>query len=281
MLTTSVCKYEDFDTDWYFHWTEAFGWEKKADNLPSSERWLHRKYWEWAAIAQALHERHLLMPGKTGCGFAVGREPLSSLFAARGVRVCATDLPVEAETPETATASTWAETGQHAASLEAMHAPNLIDIETFRRMVKFRPVDMRDLQLPWDEKFDFLWSSCSIEHLGSLEAGMSFVKNAMHLLKPGGIAVHTTEFNVGSNDDTMSVGQDVIYRRRDIEQLDYELRRIRCGLAKPDYFAGDHQYDIEYDPDPFNTPGNRKHIKLLIGSHVSTSLIMIIRKGSE
>ena len=51
---------------------------------------------------------------------------------------------------------------------------------------------MRDL--PDDlGSFDFIWSSCSFEHLGSLGEGERFVLEALRFLKPGGVAVHTTE----------------------------------------------------------------------------------------
>jgi hypothetical protein len=65
--------------------------------------------------------------------------------------------------------------------------------------------------------YDFLWSSCALEHLGSLDAGLDFVVNAMDLLKPGGTAIHTTEFNLSSDDETLTSGPCVIYRRRDID----------------------------------------------------------------
>jgi hypothetical protein len=136
-------------------------------------------------------------------------------------------------------------------------------------------------KLPWDETFDFIWSSCAIEHLGSLKAGMSFVKDAMALLRPGGVAVHTTEFNVSSNKETLTEGPFVIYRKRDIEQLDYELRTIRCALSRCDFFAGDHLQDIECDSDPFGAGQKHVHIKLLLGGHVATSLVLIIRKGAS
>jgi hypothetical protein len=53
---------------------------------------LHRKAWEWCFITQALHERGKLGVGTRGLGFAVGEEPLSSLFASMGGEVLATDL---------------------------------------------------------------------------------------------------------------------------------------------------------------------------------------------
>ena len=47
--------------------------------------------------------------------------------------------------------------------------------------------------------FDFCWSSCSLERLGSIEAGLNFIKASINTLKVGGVAVHTTEYNVSSN----------------------------------------------------------------------------------
>ena len=48
-----------------------------------------------AGIAQALYERGKLKPGSRGLGFAVGKEPLSDLFASFGCDVVATDLEGE------------------------------------------------------------------------------------------------------------------------------------------------------------------------------------------
>jgi hypothetical protein len=64
------------------------------------------------------------------------------------------------------------------------------------------------------------------------------VVNAMDLLKPGSTAIHTTEFNLSSNDETLTSGSNDIYRRRDIEALDHRLRKIRCGLEHVDYDGG-------------------------------------------
>jgi hypothetical protein len=68
------------------------------------------------------------------------------------------------------------------------------------------PNDLKD--------FDFVWSSCSIEHLRSIEAGTLFMETGC--LRPGGVAVHTTEYNVSSNEDTLMAGSAVIFRRRDL-----------------------------------------------------------------
>ncbi|WP_165943262.1 class I SAM-dependent methyltransferase [Roseicella aquatilis] len=272
MLTSMVCRYDHFLTEWYGHWAGRLPLARYGiDPAPRPGR-PHRKAWEWCAIAQALAERDMLRPGRTGCGFAVGTEPLPAAFAAAGAQILATDQAMTAE------AGAWVTTNQHAASLDSLFQPELIDRAGFEARVRFRPADMRALGLPWEERFDFLWSSCSIEHLGSLEAGWQFVEGAMQLLRPGGVAVHTTEFNVSSNEATLSEGDSVIYRRQDIEALDRRLRARGYGLSCCDFFAGDHPHDLDFDIPPYGLP-DRQHVKLLLGGHVSTSMLLILRKG--
>ena len=59
--------------------------------------------------------------------------------------------------------------------------------------MRFRAVDMNDIP-PDLRGFDFTWSSCALEHLGTLRAGADFVVEQMTCLRPGGVAVHTTEY---------------------------------------------------------------------------------------
>jgi SAM-dependent methyltransferase len=231
----------------------------------------YRKWWEWCAIFEALSSRGMLVRGKRGLGFAVGTEPLAAAFASRGTHVLATDLHIGASTGD------WADNGQHAGSLEALAHPEIIDDARFRELVSFQPADMNHLDEFESESFDFTWSSCALEHIGKLEDGLNFIVNAMRLLKPGGVAVHTTEYNVSSNEGTIMQG-DCIYRRQDIERLDYALRPHRCGLEPVDFNAGVHPYDLDYDSPPYFSDGPR-HIKLLIGDYVSTSMVLIIRKA--
>ena len=182
-----MCRARDFSSDWYLRWKDriaAGAPELTADQQATwgavwaamlQGKWLHRKLWEWCAIAQALDERGRLGPGKTGMGFAVGQEPLSSLFAARGCRIVASDYAGgDAQ-------AAWSTTGQMASSLKAVHWPGLIEEAEFRARVSYRSVDMRDLSALPRGELDFLWSSCSFEHLGSLDKGLQFVRNALDL----------------------------------------------------------------------------------------------------
>jgi hypothetical protein len=269
MLGSIVCRYDHFLTDWYARWATAIGFNVSDRESPIH---VHRKVWEWCAIAQALYERGLLAAGKRGCGFAVGREPLASLFAAHGVDVLATDIGQEG-------ADAWESTGQHAASVEALFMENLVPREAFDAHVRFRPLDMRRFGELEGQRFHFLWSSCAIEHLGSLADGLDFVEQSMALLEPGGVAVHTTEFNVSSNDETLEVGSNVAYRRRDLERFADRIRRATCGVAPFDFDAGTHRYDLEFDYPPYHEHG-RRHLKLLLGDFVCTSMLLVVHKGS-
>jgi Methyltransferase domain len=272
MITSILCRYEHFHTGWYEASLAALGLTEQKPSRPEQPTDFHRKPWEWCAIYHALLERDMLRPGRRGIGFAVGQERLPAAFASLGVEVLATDQSLD-------TASdAWTATGQHAASREALFYEDICSRRDFEQRVRFEAADMTRLDdLPRDE-FDFTWSSCAFEHLGSLEAGLQFVERSMELLRPGGVAVHTTEYNVSSNTDTITTGNDVIYRRRDLEWLDRRLRARGCGLASMDLNPGDHPYDLACDYPPYASHG-RPHIKLWLGGFICTSVLLIIQKG--
>ncbi len=280
-LRSTPCRQIDFSASWYRYWTQVIGAAAIPLHPEQEAVWgavwagmrgkhLHRKLWEWASIAQALSERGMLRQGARGIGFAVGSEPLPSLFAARGCEVLATDY-VGGD-------GGWGDTGQLAASAAAVHWRRLISQAEFDQRVTFRDVDMRDLSGLPRERYDFAWSSCSFEHLGSLEAGMDFVVQSMELIRPGGVAVHTTEYNLTSNDQTWDTGHSVIYRRRDIEELDRRLRLRECGIVGLSFEAGTEEHDLAYDRPPYYQ-GGRQHVTVQLGEHVSTSIRLIVRKA--
>jgi 2-polyprenyl-3-methyl-5-hydroxy-6-metoxy-1,4-benzoquinol methylase len=267
-LRPSVCRYEHFLTEWYAKWATRLAYPVEVVAGPVVS---YRKVWEFAAILETLEQNGLLCAGKKGLGFAVGREPLPSIMAAAGVDIVATDLMPDR------VSSNWTETSQHATGLDAIHYEWLIDRATFEQRVRFEHADMTDLSTLSGE-YDFLWSSCALEHLGTLDRGLDFVVAAMRLLKPGGLAVHTTEFNVSSNDATIAEGNDCIYRRRDIQQLDGRLRLIGCGLEPIDFEPGTHHHDLAFDRAPYYHSGYA-HIKLEIAGFICTSMLMVARKA--
>jgi hypothetical protein len=233
---------------------------------------MHRKIWEHCFIAQALNERGMLAPGRRGLGFAVGHEPLPELFASLGCNILATDLAPDLAPNQ---AVNWTTTGQHAASLQDLNIRGICDPDLFQQQVSFRYVDMRDL--PDDlGSYDFIWSACALEHLGTLKLGEEFIYASLKYLKPGGVAVHTTEYNLQSNFWTVTKGLNVIYRKRDFERIAQRLRQ-RGYRIDLDFTRGNLPYDHIVDKYPF---GQDAHLTLMLGGYVVTSFAMIIEDGS-
>jgi FkbM family methyltransferase len=232
---------------------------------------LRRKDWEFGFILQALYERGCLQPGKRGLGFAVGEEAIPSLLASMGCYVLATDLD-----PNDSRAQAWAETAQLATSLDKLRRPEICPDTDFFQRVSYQHVDMNEI--PADLRdFDFTWSSCSFEHCGSIRQGLNFMKNQMKCLKPGGIAVHTTEFNLTHEDETIEEDMTVIFRRRDIDELVCSLEAAGHHVEPVSYLLGQTKDDQAVDIFPYT---NIPHLKLLLfDRYVSTSLALIIRKG--
>lgn len=258
--TSPACRQAHFETDWFSYWT---------DRLGESLRY-HRKLWEFVFICQVLHERQCLKPTARGLGFGVGREPLTAYFASRGAQITATDLA-----PEAAADAGWTTTGQHAQGKAALMRPDLCLPEVFDKAVTFRVVDMN--AVPEDlTGYDFCWSACALEHLGSLRAGMDFIRRSVATLKPGGIAVHTTELNLTSNIDTVAEGGTVLYRRQDLLALAQELSAEGHSVTPFDFDPGDGPVDrfidiAPYRPDP--------HLRLALEGFAATSVGIIVHKA--
>jgi hypothetical protein len=147
--------------------------------------------------------------------------------------------------------------------------------DDFARLVTLGTVDMN--RIPVDlSGFDFTWSACAFEHLGSIARGQRFILKQMDCLKPGGTSVHSTEYNVFSDRYTIGRGDTVLFRRRDIEWLVDQLRRYGHDIAV-DFSFGSSSADHYVDVPPFGGP----HLKLQVGSFVSTSLALVIEKSAN
>jgi hypothetical protein len=270
VLRSQLCSQESLSSPELRAWADRLRpmWNPKGEDPRSFM--LHRKRWEWLFIAEALAERSLLAPGHTGLGFGVGQEPLVALFASYGCDVVATDQP-----PELAESSGWTESQiEFAGGLDRLNEDGLCPADQFAAHVRYRDVDMN--AIPADLRgFDFTWSSCAFEHLGSLAAGADFVMAQLDCLKPGGLGVHTTEFTVSSNDDTIAEGATVLYRRRDIEALVQRLRRAGHTIDI-DYTEGTTPEDLHVDLPPYTNV----HLRTTLGDYVTTSLALVIEKGS-
>ncbi|MGY9073702.1 MAG: class I SAM-dependent methyltransferase [Acidimicrobiales bacterium] len=237
---------------------------------PTFDKWVHRlgaggganrKVWEWAYICEILeqHAATLDRPMRM-LGFGVGREPIVGWFANQGHDIVATDLPADEDEREF-----WDSSDQHAASLDMLDMFDLCPRDELARRVTFQPVDMRSVPMNL-RNFDVVWSSCAFEHLGNLEAGLQFVRASLSCLAPGGVGVHTTEFNVSSGTATVSSGPVVLYRRDDLDH--FVSRMTRAGFDSNTTFdLGEHPDNALVDRPPYSV----QHLRVLSGDHVTTS----------
>lgn len=259
-MKSQLCTQEKLASRLYQDWASLFG----------TPNHMHRKIWEWVFISEALHSYGALQPGREGLGFAVGSEPLASVFASRGAAILATDLNTNA-----AIEKGWLINNEHAENKASLNERKLCNESDFDRLVAFQFADMNNIPSEFEGRFDFTWSSCAFEHLGSLKHGIDFVCNSMKVLKPGGVAVHTTEFNVCSNDETVESGDTVIFRRKDIQELIDRLLLDGYKVEDMDWSLGTHPLDYYVDVPPYK---QQTHLKLLLGGFVTTSIGLVTHR---
>jgi 2-polyprenyl-3-methyl-5-hydroxy-6-metoxy-1,4-benzoquinol methylase len=233
----------------------------------------HRKQWEFVYIMQALWTRGVLRPGSRGLGFGCGNEPLASAMAAYGCEVVATDLD-----PDDERSKDWRETDQHAAGkVDALNTRSLCPPDLFAKQVRYRNADMN--RIPEDLRgFDFVWSSCALEHIGSIRHGLDFIHNSIKCLKPGGVAVHTTEFNLTSNGVTLESPGLSFFRALDLETVAAELGFQGHEVAPFNLHPGDTLLDKYVDLPPFEV--SALHLRLKSLDHTITSVGMIVRRAA-
>ncbi|GGF80180.1 hypothetical protein GCM10007301_45390 [Azorhizobium oxalatiphilum] len=262
----------DMESDWAAYWCGQL-------NIPVV---FHRKIWEFAFMLQALWERDLLKEGMRGVGFGCGTEPIPSYLASRGIDVTVTDLA-----PDESAGRGWSNTNQHTATLEHAFKSDLVSRELFDRHVRLAYVDMNDIP-PALRDYDFCWSICALEHLGSIAKGLDFIQNSLDTLKPGGVAVHTTEFNFLNDQETIDNWPTVLFQRQHFQSIAERLRMLGHDVAELDFAIGNKPLDRFIDVPPWehdmtdyvrsNWGDGHVHLKLSIDGFPSTCFGLIIRK---
>ena len=230
---------------------------------------LHRKVWEFVYVLRAAEQSGVLAEGRAAVGFGVGREPIPAALASYGLTVVATDLAASDDE-----STQWATTGQHLTDLSALSHPEITSDETLERHISLRYVDMNEI--PDDlGTYDLTWSCCALEHLGSARAGLDFVLGTLELLRPGGVAVHTTELELTSRGDTAEYGNLVVYRTRDLDGLAEEVADRGFEIETNWYVAMETAADRWVGRHPYDDPA---HLKIQIGDSISTSVGLLIRR---
>jgi SAM-dependent methyltransferase len=238
---------------------------------PSCRKWfdrlgfplgLDRKRWEYSYILHAVYSYGKTGEGARGIVFGCGKEQLTSIFASEGAEIVATDYVVDS-------AHGW-----EAQGMEDLYCEQHLSREEFDARVSFLHVDMNEI--PTDLRdFDFCWSTGSLEHIGSHANGMAFVEKAMECLKPGGIAVHTTEFTVTSETIGQDFGELSFYCRADIEALADRLTGAGHQIVL-NFDRGNTVADTHVDTPPYH--GGRT-LLAHFDAHIITSIGLIIQKA--
>ncbi len=162
-------------------WLDA-EWRRAYDDLgyvldPGK---LHRKEWELAQAVYGLRRLRRLHPDATALGLGSGHEVFVYFLARRLASVVATDL-YEGEFAD-------AEADPRMLRDPAWFAPYAYP----RERLVVRSMDATTIDYP-DESFDLAFSLSSIEHFGDRAAQLRALREIHRVLRPGGVAVLTTE----------------------------------------------------------------------------------------
>ncbi|HSX00431.1 MAG TPA: class I SAM-dependent methyltransferase [Patescibacteria group bacterium] len=266
MVRSHSFHWADFDTDWYKRWAKEL---RQTEKGREDYALFANKFWQNAVMAQALLERGALREGAKAIGFGVGQERLPALFAKYGVHVTATDQDFT-----TQKAGRWSE-HELARGTQSLNQLGICEESQFAKQVEYMPVDMTRISKKLHNKYDFLWSNCALGHLGSIPEGLRFITESLACLAPGGWAVHTTELNILSNNDTVTDGSTVIFRLKDIYHLQKTL--IAQGFKIVPFVLtlgnGDQDKRISLSPQFGND-----YSKIQFRGHLATQIVLLMHK---
>ncbi|MDR3356505.1 MAG: class I SAM-dependent methyltransferase [Spirochaetaceae bacterium] len=262
--TSQICNQEFFGLPFYQYWTARL----------KEKPWFHRKQWEFVYIAQTLFENNMLTAGSRGLGFGVGVEPLPALFASMECKITASDMDTDSDA-----AKKWESSKQHSGNkIELLNQKGICPPDVFAANVSFRNIDMNKIpdDLRGAGQFDFIWSSCALEHIGGPQKSADFIFNSLDTLRPGGLAVHTTEYNLSSDEDTHEDPYGYVFRKKDIEGIVEKIYRLGHYVYPLDFRQGIQPADTFVDEFPYK---QELHLRLRLEHYAATSLGIIIRKG--
>ena len=258
-MTSAICRARDF-------YNEHFAAFCRSIEHPLL---IHRKLWEFAFVAWQLGELQALLRGNKGLGFGVGADQrLPALFARLGCDVLATDMPPQM----TEKKGRGADRRTKARNL--LFYPEIVDEQTFEERVRFDFLEagssdagLRDCA--------FCWSCGYVDKLGSVANGLDFIVASVEkTLKIGGVACHTSELNISSNERTSEADGKVVLLRRDIEALIEKLESCGHEVRRLPFEAGLSLIDLLIDI----SPGADVHMKVRRDQFVSTSFGIAVRR---
>ncbi len=146
---------------------------------------LHRKEWEFTQGLYGLRKLRRLCPDAVALGLGCGHEPILYYFANRLRKVVATDLYE-------------GDFSGREADPYVLAAPEHFAPFAYRReRLEVRRMDATEIVFP-DRSFDIVFSFSSLELFGSRKKQARALSEIRRVLRPGGIALITTEIILNS-----------------------------------------------------------------------------------
>lgn len=237
----------------------------------------HRKQWESAMIFRSLRQSGKLRSDSVGLSMGGGKELILYSLAPHLKQLVVTDLY------DTQTAWDCAKTDDPDAFIK-QNKPFPVDDTKLKAL----QMDMRDLQFP-DRTFDFCYSTCAVEHIGTREDFLQHFNEVSRVLKDDGVYVFTTEVSYG--DTTIRDEHNYVFSLQEL----YEIFSESNLSPEEEFDARVTQHKINY-PIPSNLRSlshfvpelfterflqESPHVQLMRGKHPFTCGIFIMRKRSS
>jgi SAM-dependent methyltransferase len=237
----------------------------------SSEGFIHRKDWEWALGIIAMRRFGKLNEKSTAIGVGSGREAILYYLANKVKHVYATDLYKVRNWMEAAP-SDFPENPKKYAPF-----PYKEDALTVLRM------DGTKLEFP-SESFDIAFSFSSIEHFGggkNHSGALRSLKEIERVLKPGGLAVITTEYIINDKEHPEFFNRRTIYsdlidkleRLKLVEPLD-----LRITTKTLDTVIDYSSVGVSWNNINNDYKRTHPHIALRIKNILFTSIMLVFQK---
>ncbi len=247
-------------------------WTTKTNKIISMRKpgFIHRKDWEWAHGLRALKKFKKLNDNCTAIGIGAGREEVLFYLANILKHVYATDLYDGKEWDNFAPFD-FPENPKKYAPF-----PYREDALTVLRM------DGKALKFP-SETFDIAFSFSSIEHFGGENhaGALKSMQEVERVLKPGGIAIITTEYIINDKDhpeffnrNTLSHDLiDKLHSLKLVEPLDLRIttKTLDTVIDYPDAVYWDTSDDNEFKR-------NHPLVLVKVGNILVTSVMLIFTK---
>jgi SAM-dependent methyltransferase len=168
-----ICDRRDWEDPAWRQGLEDLGY------LPDPARH-HRKEWEFAQGVYGLRKLRCLSAAAEALGLGAGTEPIIFFLAGRLRRVVATDLYA-------------GDFSQHEADARMLRDPEAFAPFAYHReRLEVRRMDATAIDYP-PESFDLVFSFSAFEHFGPRRAQRACLAAMHRVLRPGGVAVLTTE----------------------------------------------------------------------------------------